>query len=387
MNSERIIEEIRQFVESNEVTKRISLDTLGPKERCQIYNTIETKYFNRIQCEKQSEFHGQHRRVVLVLTKITPDEQIEAQPIEINNELIDYFRKYTRSSLPITKFKYLQYVFELMDPYIHCQRMFTQFIQDIEAHENFQKFNIRINKILNRILQHLTEHPSTQIHKTNQYETEVNYVKSSIYKIHRSFYTKENQDKQFISLDINKADYTIMKHYHPEVFKNLSTWEEFVRSFSDDKPILTLINSKYLREKTFGDAGVTKKTKVLSEYFIHKTLHEMNIIPTDIAMLENDETVITYDPVVYRSMFERYHGTFFKVLAFRLVKLPKYDYYVKEYFDPNQPNEITHRELKCIPLPFIMQCIKQYEGKTITELDRKFTTESGHVATFDESIF
>ena len=91
-------------------------------------------------------------------------------------------------------------------------------------------------------------------------------------------------------------------------------------------------------------------------------------------------------------MFDRYHNSFFKVLAFRLVKLPKYDYFVKEYFDPFQISDdqrivVTDREFKCIPLPFIMQCIKQYQGKPVLEVDRKFLTESGRVATLDESIF
>jgi hypothetical protein len=35
----------------------------------------------------------------------------------------------------------------------------------------------------------------------------------------------------------------------------------------------------------------------------------------------------------------------------------------------------------------MMQCIKQYEGKPVLEIDRKFSIETGDVATFDESIF
>ena len=387
-----IMEEIKQFVEGNEVTKRISLDGIAPKERCQIYSAIETNYYDQIQCEKQSEFRGQHRQVVLVLTKRNGTKELKPQPIQIDDNIIDSFCKYTRLSLPLTTLKYINYVLELMDPYTNCQNMFTQFLQDIQVYENLHKLNIRINRVLDDILRHITEHPSTQMYKTDEFEMETNFLKSSIYQTHHKFYTKENQDKLFMSIDINKADYTILKHYHPEIFRNTSTWEEFLRSFFDEKPIQTLIDSKHLRERTFGNAQVTKRTKFLSEYFIHKVLQEMNIKPVDIVMISGDEAVISYDSLIFRSMFDRYHGHFFKVLAFRLVKLPKHDYFVKEYFDPfqtidNQQIVITRREFKCIPVPFIQQCIKQYQGKTITEMDRKFTTESGHIATFDEPIF
>ena len=111
------------------------------------------------------------------------------------------------------------------------------------------------------------------------------------------------------------------------------------------------------------------------------------IAPDDIVMLSGDEFVITYDREMYHRLFQRYYGAFFKVLAFRLVKLPKYNYFVKEYFDPTDESIVTKRELKCIPLVFLMQCIKQYEGKPIVEADRKFMAETRFVATFDSSIF
>lgn len=387
MTHESIVEAIKQFVEGTEVSKHILLDGLDAKERGQIYATIETTYANQIHCEKQSTFRGKHRQVVLVLSKIQNTEEMELPSIPVDETLIDHFRKYTRLSLPLTNVKYIDYVLDVLEPYFNCQRMFTQFLQDIEAHGNLHQFNIRINHLLDDILRHIAEHPSTQLHKTNTYDMETEFLKSNTYKTQRSCYTKENHGKLFLSIDINKADYTTLKHYHPEIFRNLSTWEEFVRSFCEDKPMQTLINSKYLREKLFGDAGVTKRTKVLSEYFIRHMLHEMNISSTDIVMLHGDEVILSYNSSLFQSISDRYHGSFFKVLAFRLVKLPKYDYFVKEYFDPSEPSGITRREFKCTPLPFLMQCIKQYEQKPMTEIDRKFMTESGHLATFDEAIF
>ena len=99
-----------------------------------------------------------------------------------------------------------------------------------------------------------------------------------------------------------------------------------------------------------------------------------------------------YEPGVFRQLFEHHNGTFFRVEAFRLIKLPKYDFFVKEFFDPLQETNdqqivVTRSEFKCAPAYAIMQCIKCYEGKPILELDRKFTVETGQTATLDEPMF
>ncbi|CAF0912279.1 unnamed protein product [Adineta steineri] len=118
----------------------------------------------------------------------------------------------------------------------------------------------------------------------------------------------------------------------------------------------------------------------------------MNITPSSVLNIAKDEVILSYDQTTFHRLFNGYHGPFFRVEAFRLVKLPIYDYFVKEYFQPvqgidHQEIEIIRREFRCIPLIFLMQCIKQYEGKPILEIDRKITVETGQVATLDESIF
>jgi hypothetical protein len=353
---------------------------------------VEMQYYERLQYEKQSVFLGEHRQVVLVMTKIINLEEVKAKPVQVDDTIVQYFCKYTKLPLPLTNHKFIDYILDLLDPYTNCRATFVQFLRDIEAHETVNKLNDHINRVLDSILRPIAEHLSVQAFKTNTFEMEMNFLKSSLYKTRHKFYTKENQDKLFISVDINKAAYTILKHYHPEVFENLPTWQEFVRSFCDEKPIQTLILSKHLRQRVFGDAKLTKKTTSFAEYFVHKVLHEIKITPTDVVMLSGDEAVISYNPLTFRSMFDRYNSSFFKVLAFRLVKLPKHDYFVRDYFDPFQIAEdqrtvVTHREFKFIPLPFIMRCVKQYEGKPILDVDHKFLTKSGRVATLDESIF
>jgi hypothetical protein len=387
-----VLEEIKEFNEREQTSISITLEGLTPKEREQIYNAVETDYDGKLQYEKRIAFHGGDKQVTLIVTKVTGDTQTKMISVTVDDAVVRHFRRHTKLPLPLSKHQFIDYYLDCLDPYTDCRAMFSQFLQDIEAHEMFYKLNNRIEEIVNRIVSHMKEHPSTQIFKNGIYTEEMNFRKSSSYRNHCKLYTKQNHDKLFISVDIIKANYTIVKHYHPEIFDHLSTWEDFVLSFCNEKPIHTLKLSKPIRERIFGNANFGKKLDFLAEYFVYKILHEMNVPHDNLMMVATDEIVLSYDPVTFHRIFNRYHGTFYKVLAFRLVKLPKYDYFVKEYFDPssevdNQQIVFTHSEFKCIPLPFIMQCIKQYEGKPVLEIDRKFSVETGDVATFDESIF
>ena len=387
-----ILEEIKQFSEHEAVSKCITLEGLNSKERAQIYDVLEKNYHRLLEFERQTSYHGNDKRVVLILRRITGEKQTKMVRLEITDIIVHTFRKYTKLPLPLTKHQFVNYYLDCLDPYTSCRAIFSQFLQDIETHETVFKLNSRIEQVINSIITYIKEHPSVQTFKDAVFEQEMKLLKSSPYKIHCELYKKENQDRLFISVDIVKADFNIIKYYHPEVFHHLSTWEEFVVSFLGEKPINTLKSSKSIRERIFGLVKLGNKTNSLAEYFIHKILHEMNISPANVITIATDEVVLSYDQSTFRRLFDRYHGNFFKVQAFRLVKLPKYDYFVKEHFHPvegidNQQIEVTRREFKCVPLNFIMQCIKQYEGQPILEIDRKFSIDSDQVATFDEPIF
>jgi hypothetical protein len=383
-----ILKEIKQFNEGDLTCQHITLEGLDAKGRHEVYDAIETQYSGRLAFVKQSFSNGQNKQVSLVLTKKTnANDEITIQKALVDDRTVQCFRTYTQFPLPLGNNLFFDYYLNVLDPYTGCRATFTQFMQDIETHGTIIKLNARIDRVSENIVQYITDHPSVQAFKNRAFEEEMTFRDTSKYKSRKTIYTSENEGKLFISVDINKAYYTVVKHYYPDVFRNLATWQEFVDTFCDQQPIPTLANSKSIRVIAFSKANLRKKTHFLSEYFIHMVLHEMVVPPDDIVMLSGDEFVIPYDRDLYQRLFDHYHGAFFKVLAFRLVKLPKYNYFVKEHFDPKDESVITLREFKCMPHVFLMQCIKQYEGRAILEPDRKFMAETSYVATFDEPIF
>ena len=388
-----VLEEIKQFdAEEGNVLTRINLVGLNSKERYDIYGIIEGEYQDRLKFEQEVSFDYQGKQVVLPMTKIKSVTEAKPQPVIVDDMVVRIFHQMTKIPLPNTDHRSIDYYLDHLDSYTGCRAEFARFLNDIETHGNVQKLDMRIRHVSDCMLKYLKEHPSTKTFNKNAFQLETDFIKKSPYKQGASLYHANNQNKLFISVDINKANYSIVKRYHPEIFRSTASWPEFVLSFCGDRPIHTLAFSKPARQRIFGEARLTSKTASLAGYLIRQLAQESSIPLDKVVLLSSDEIVVAYDPTLYRHLFEHYHGDFYKVQAFRLIKLPKYDFFFKEHFDPFQatdiqPIVITRRDFKCIQASFVMQCIKYYEGKPIVELDRKFLMETGQSATMDEPIF
>ena len=72
---------------------------------------------------------------------------------------------------------------------------------------------------------------------------------------HSHFYKKENVNGYFVSIDIKRANYTILKLYEPEFVDNTETWEEFVRHAISEGKFYDYKGFEYfklMRESTLG---------------------------------------------------------------------------------------------------------------------------------------
>ncbi|CAF0912296.1 unnamed protein product [Adineta steineri] len=254
-----ILEEIKQFSEQEAVSKNISLDGLNAKERSQVYKLFETTYDQLLQFDRQYSLNNGEKQVVLTVKKITPNEKMKITSVTIDDAIVREFRKYTKLPIPIINHQFIDYYIDCLNPYNGGRTMFSQFIKDVESHETVSRLRSRIEQVLDNIVSHIRDDPSMQTFRDNMFEEEIKFRKSSPYKTSGELYKKENQDKLFISVDINKASYNILKYYHPEVFNHLSTWEEFVLSFCGDKPIHILTSSKAIRVRTLGSVNFEKR--------------------------------------------------------------------------------------------------------------------------------
>jgi hypothetical protein len=386
-NVANILSEITSFIENKESGEKMVLDLeLAGKERFVIYNHLQAK---EIYYTKKEKLIESTKIIELIVYKSNPQklEQkiIELEPAEfvLTDKIVQSFKKYYKINLPVATTKYFEYYSKILNPYSNFIEKFLIFKTDLKNYNNdILKLSTIIENTMIKISNYVSTHADFIDFKKCKFDNEITYRNQSIYKSKTSLYSTNNHNKKFISIDIVKANYTILKHYYPNLFNKTNTWIEFVNSFftDDEKKISTLHAAKFIRERLFGELSITEKIKYLAEYFIKQIAERYSIDEKNIVFLSGDELVIHYDEELYKSLSKNYNNDFYRIDAFLLKKLGKNDFYVKEYINTKKT------EMKCVPNDFLMQAIKYYENKEITEIDRKFTTNTSMVATFDEAL-
>lgn len=71
----------------------------------------------------------------------------------------------------------------------------------------------------------------------------------------RDIYKPDNHLKDYISVDLRKANFNTLKYFDDSIFGGAKTWEEFISTFTDSEHI---IESKYIRQVIFGNCESKK---------------------------------------------------------------------------------------------------------------------------------
>lgn len=91
-----------------------------------------------------------------------------------------------------------------------------------------------------------------------------------------------------ISLDIIKANYSVLKKFHPEVIGNTEQWSDFISQFTDSE---FLINSKIFRQEIMGKTN-NKRVSALQKQVVREIVTKL--AENDIIMdgpISNDEII------------------------------------------------------------------------------------------------
>ena len=101
-----------------------------------------------------------------------------------------------------------------------------------------------------------------------------------------------SEDKKYISIDINKANWVVLKKYDPEFAPELGdSYEDFISKF--DVPEI-FNHSKQLRQYIFGNINPKKQGKA-QRFVTQSILNKYNHLNLDIACIKNDEVIYTFE--------------------------------------------------------------------------------------------
>ena len=101
-----------------------------------------------------------------------------------------------------------------------------------------------------------------------------------------------SEDKKYISIDINKANWVVLKKYDPEFAPELgNSYEDFISKF--DVPEI-FNHSKQLRQYIFGNINPKRQGKA-QRVVTQSILNKYNHLNLDIACIKNDEVIYTFE--------------------------------------------------------------------------------------------
>jgi hypothetical protein len=101
-----------------------------------------------------------------------------------------------------------------------------------------------------------------------------------------------SEDKKYISIDIKKVNWIVLKNYDPEFAPELGdSYEDFIAKF--DVPEI-FNHSKQLRQYIFGNINPKRQGKA-QRVITQSILNKYNHLNLDIACIKNDEVIYSFE--------------------------------------------------------------------------------------------
>lgn len=200
-------------------------------------------------------------------------------------------------------------------------------------------------------------------------------------------YTPENNNRCFVSIDMRKANFTILNLFCKDLF-NGKSWEEFLEDFGCSR---YLLKSKYLRQVIFGACNPKKQIQAQTEFMDHLALALANRGFTPYSVMTDE---IIYECSNYSDWQRLYDAICYcrnKMCANSYLKIAKFTLYKNEigynkhieYSD--DADEVGTIIFKCVDSDFMCQYIKYFYNLKIEESDLVFDYK-GKVAEFETPI-
>lgn len=296
-------------------------------------------------------------------------------PIEITNMHVYYFVKQMHLPISYCTVDTIKYYLSLLNPYYNnCLENYEIYCDEFKnGFDPLQETNAVSKKAINFIKTHeeyiklIKNTPKLDLGQRKKLE----------------LYQMIHIGKRFVSLDVKKGNFTVLKLRCPGIFDG--TWEDFISKYTDSKFIR---NTKRIREVIFGDLNFSKLANSLQEHEINELYQYLShsVIFKNMTLISKvgDEMIFSlHDNLKNEDLLEtmkEYNKQIFHVKIFTLKQFDGVPYYYKMYTDGTiEPRKVNKK--------YMMQVIKHYEGKPIEELDLTCVDDERIPYVYKKSIF
>lgn len=188
----------------------------------------------------------------------------------ITNKLRERFCK--DISLPVKIFDepYFSDRLSLLDPFYGCLEKYNVYVGELKRYIDEQAYFEEYNRIKDAAINDIKEMKAYRDFSgmdMNEYCIPNKYAclpEGNVYK-------PTNDGRNFLSIDMKKANFSALYSYDPAIFAGKNTWEDFIRQYTGNKHI---INSKYIRQVIMGNCN-PKRQISYEKYLMSCVLKEI----------------------------------------------------------------------------------------------------------------
>lgn len=298
--------------------------------------------------------------------------------MEVSEKLKERFCKDCNIPLKLFKEPYFTDRLQLYDRYYNTLDKWSIFVRELDKYKCEQDYLEEYNRVKDTAINDIKLSDGyNRFNEEDMGKYSVKYKDLSS----KDIYKPSNVGKLFISIDMRKANFSVLKFYDKSIFSNADTWEEFVGRYTENKHI---VNSKYIRQVILGNCN--PKRQVTYEKYLMGLVLEiiinsgLGLFTSDIVFFSNDEIIIGMegyaDCIRNKQLIEwKIKGFFnipFRIELFYLRKITGTNGYYKEIVKNIIEREYEFKCLNNYTLPFVL---RKFNGEEITENDKVFYHE------------
>ena len=308
-----------------------------------------------------------------------------------NRELAKRFISDYKLPMPLIKEEYFFYHLNLYEEDYGALTKYNALLDYIEKQYegDCEKFLEEYYLLRDNIIKTVEESEAFQ--KFNTMDLNFYAVKDKPNVSSNNIYNQENIGRFFISIDLKKANFQVLKKIDKEIVMDADTYEDFIGKFTDSEYIK---NSKYTRQVVFGKLN-PKRHITIEKYYTcmlyKKVVEAFPQFDGKCVSLCNDEIIFKNSFLFYNDKFTCFHMRnkieeianamgfdvhveFYHLKGYNLLfkesRSVRTTFYQKDYFCTD-----ANFKLISVPLPYHALVYKLYKGLPLEEIDYHFDYE------------
>jgi len=174
---------------------------------------------------------------------------------------------------------YFEYQLKLYDEYISSKKLWEWVLSLIEKHYNgnenlFLEDYYQCRDIMITNIEKSEAYKNFISESMDGYTIPSNAIFNKIPKT--SVYTKINDGKCFLSIDLKQANFQALKYHNSELVNNTNDYNEFLKYYiGNTHPLLTYFKmSKYTRQIIFGKLNMSRNVTI-QNYILYQIFNEI----------------------------------------------------------------------------------------------------------------